>query len=376
MISRLLYKDIQASLFQGKTLVLYGARQVGKTTLVKQLLSNYEKQCLYISCENTRYADRLWKKDDLVYAQLIGEKRIIILDEAQVIQDIGLCIKILHDSFPDKQIIALWSSSFDLAQKISEPMTWRIKVFQLYPFAIEELLQSYTTIDIPQLLDQYLLYGLYPDIVLQQDITLREQHLLTLAAQYLYKDIYILDGIRKSNIFIKLLQLLALQIGSEVSFSELASSLWIHTATVEKYISVLEQAFVIFQLSAFSRNHRKEIAKSKKIYFRDVGIRNAILQQFAPISMRTDIWWLRENFMIAELIKHNNNHHLWWQYYFRRTYDQQEIDLIREKNWVLHAYEMKWNPKTKIKFPKVFSEVYEQVVCQGITKENFMQYIS
>lgn len=373
MIERLLQKHIEKNLFQGKVIILYGARRVGKTTLSKQLLSNYESQgksTAYFNCESLKVRGRIETTDETKLYDFFKTYNLVVLDEAQSIENIGLILKILHDSHPEIQIIATGSSSFDIANKLGEPLVGRARTFTLYPFAIGEL--KYDLFKLDSNLENFLKYGLYPAVITSDD---RVEELQDIVNGFLYKDILALDGIKNSRYLTDLLKILALQVGSEVSYNEIANTLGMTVATVIKYIDLLEKFFVIFTLPALTRNLRNEVGKkTRKVYFYDLGIRNTIINNYNELDIRNDIGALWENFCIVELIKKRENIRLFANQYYWRTYEQQEIDYIEEYNGQMHAYEFKFNEKAKIKIPKSFCETYQANV-NVVNKGNYYQFL-
>ncbi len=375
LLVRTIQKNIENKLFKGKIIIVYGARQTGKTTLVKQILENYRhKKSVYLNCDEPDDRFALTDKTSTELKNFIGDNEIVVIDEAQRVENIGLTLKLLIDNYPDIQIIATGSSSFDLANKINEPLTGRKYTFRLYPFSLQELTQKFNPKEINRLLENYLRFGLYPEII--NNPSEAENNLKELANSYLYKDVLQFLGIKKSDIIYKLLQAIALQSGSEVSYNELASILQIDKKTVYHYILILEQSFIIFRLNPFSRNLRTELRKLRKIYFYDVGIRNALISNFNPLNIRNDTGALWENFLISERIKflENNSHPV--KNYFWRTHQQQEIDYLEEKNQKLSAFEFKWNAKKiKKQAPKAFRDTYPNTPFELITPENYLDFV-
>lgn len=371
---RTISDSIIDNLFKGKVIVIYGARRTGKTTLAKHILDTYTgtKSTKYFSCEDFEIKNLLETTNTETLQRTLGLYDLIILDEAQMLNNIGATLKIIHDFLPDLQVIATGSSSFDLRDQIGEPLVGRSRTYTLYSFSLSELAMD--SIQLQSNLEHILRFGLYPTVINQSEEYAKEE-LSDIKNGYLYKDILAIERIKSSNTLINLLISLALQVGSEVSYNELARKLGISTVTVQKYIDLLEKCFVIFVLPAFSRNIRKEIGtKSKKIYFYDLGIRNAIINSFAPLNLRTDTGVLWENFCIVELIKKARNKRRFLNNYFWRTYDQQEIDFIEEYNGVLYAYEFKFSPKQKVKIPQIFIDTYRPQF-QVINKENYQKYL-
>ena len=373
MIQRSLQPIIEKWLFRKKIIIIYGARQVGKTTLAKTILKQHGSPEDYYNCEIPSVRALLESKEPARIKKEFGSKKLIILDEAQFVPDIGLILKIISDSLSDLQIIATGSSSFELAQKTSEPLTGRSLAFILYPFSIVELSTVYKSIDRTVLLDSWLRFGTYPEIALSnhQDAKIL---LNDLANKYLYKDIFTFENLRKGDVIYKLLQLLAYQIGNEVSYHELSTTLKINVRTITRYIDLLEKAFVIFRLKPYSRNLRKEITKKNKIYFYDVGIRNSIIQQFAPMELRPDKGALWENYLIVERMKYLQTQALSPNQYFWRTTDQQEIDYIEEMDGQLYAYEFKWKIKKK-RVPIAFTKAYPDAKISWVDLDNFDEFL-
>ncbi len=357
IFTRTIEKTLTESFFQGKVIVLYGARQVGKTTLVKKLLSEYGEKGRYLNCENLSVQQGLADMESPRIKAFLGEYSLVVLDEAQKIPDIGKKLKLLIDTAPDMQIIATGSSSFDLANRTAEPLTGRTFHFTLTTLSVEEMLQHSNLFDLTANLPQLLRFGSYPEIVSSSDEQAAHR-LNEIASAYLYKDILQFEGIQKSSVLQKLLQLLALQIGNEVSYNELATQLSVSRPTVERYLDILEQSFIVFTLRAFSRNKRKEISKSVKVYFYDNGMRNSIIQNFNPIDLREDAGALWENFCVAERYKYRIAHRLLANTFFWRTYDQKEVDYVEESDGKIRGFEFKWSADKLPKAPKNFVEPY------------------
>jgi len=374
MIKRLLQEKIEKELFRGNIIIVYGARQVGKTTLVKQIIENSKEKSKYLNCEILSIKDQLKDPEPEKIKFFLGDAKLVVLDEAQSIENIGLILKVLIDTYPNIQIIATGSSSFDLANKINEPLTGRSLEFKLYPLSIQELKESKDLFDVESKLEKLLVFGSYPEVFLldKEDAI---QKLDQISSNYLFKDILSYDGLKKPTILVKLLKVLALQVGNEVNYNELSNSLDIDGKTVEKYIDLLEKCFIIFKLSAFSRNLRKEISKSVKIYFYDLGIRNSLIQNYNPLEIRNDAGALWENFCIIERIKMNRYNNIYANYYFWRTYTQKEIDLIEEKEGKLLAFEMKWGKSLKAA-PKEFLEEYKNSNFEIINRNNYYKFLT
>lgn len=369
LITRLIESEIDKHLFLGKVIIIYGARRVGKTTLAKSLLDKYPENSSYLNCDEPDVRQALTNKTSSELLAYVGQRRLVVVDEAQRIQNIGLTLKLLVDSNPEIQVIATGSSSFDLANKINEPLTGRSFVFELPPIFLLEASES--SVEINRLLENRMLYGLYPEVVVKP--SLATEILRNIYQNYLYKDILDYQGLKNPDILEKLLSALALQIGSEVSFTELAGLIGIDQKTVASYIKILEQIFVIFRLPPMSRNLRKEISKSRKIYFWDTGIRNTIINNFNPLSLRSDVGPLWENFVIAERQKRNFIAQKTPNKYFWRTWSKSEVDYIEEEGGVLSAFEIKWQKNAKV--PKLFSKTYPNSTWKLINKLNFLDFL-
>lgn len=371
MIVRDIDTYIQKCFFKDKVIIIYGARQTGKTTLVKMLQKKYPDNSVYLNCDEPDIRSSLTEKTSTELKAIIGPNKLIIIDEAQRVKNIGLTLKLIVDNIKNIQVIATGSSSFELSDHIKEPLTGRKFEFHLFPFSINELNQTYSNIEIKRLLERFMIYGTYPEVVLSNNSQLLPQ----LADSYLYKDVLSYQNIKNHDNIFKLLQALALQIGSEVSYTELASLLSIDKKTVESYINILEQAFIIFRLQPFSRNLRNELKKMRKIYFYDLGIRNALINNFNPFSIRQDSGKLFENFVILERIKKNSNNNIRNSIYFWRTHQQKEIDYIEETGGVLNGYEIKLN-KTSYKMPELFLATYPKSSITLINKSNCLDFIN
>ena len=376
MIQRSLQPIIEKWLFKNQIILIYGARQVGKTTLSKQILEKYSssKKTAYFNCELSHIKTAFETTNDADLRALIGNNELIVLDEAQTIKNIGLVLKIIYDTIPNVQVIATGSSSFDLANEISEPLTGRALSFILYPFSIKEISDRGGFAEVSSKFENILTYGLYPRVFDKPKDEAGEL-LSSLASSYLYKDILSHENLRSSEQLLKILQLLALQTGSEVSYNEIGQKLSMSGMTVDKYIDLLEKCFVIFKLRAFSRNKRKEISKSVKIYFYDLGIRNALIQSFAPLDLRTDTGAIWENFCIVERKKINQVNNKRLNQYFYRTFSGEEVDYVEEYDGCLYGYEFKFN-KERAKKPKIFLSSYQNASAETINKENWFNFLT
>jgi len=373
-IPRAIEGIIKKHLFKGKVIIIYGARQTGKTTLVKKILADYSKfSSKYINCDEEDFRRLLTEANTSTQLkQIIGESKLIVFDEAQRVANIGLKLKLLVDNFPNQQIIATGSSSFELAQNIIEPLTGRNLQFWLHPFSIKELRNVFDKVEIKRMLETFLIYGCYPAVVNVSSLEEKKILISSITQDYLFKDILKFRGIKAEETARKLLQALALQLGNEVSLNELANLVGVSKETIASYLEILEKAFIIFKLPPFSRNLRKEIGKLRKVYFYDLGIRNALINNQNPLSLRTDVGVLFENFVIAEKKKEENFVGNLKNLYFWRTYAKQEIDLVEEVGGRLYAYEIKWQ-KTKGKPPKAWRETYPTAFWQLVNHQNFLE---
>jgi len=374
MVERLLQEQILKRIEDQKAIILLGSRQVGKTTLFHQLFDEKSNEVLWWNGDESDTRQLLSNATSTMLKNLIGTHKYVIIDEAQRIENIGLCIKLIVDNIKGVKVLASGSSAFELANKINEPLTGRKWEYNIYPVSFEEMVNHHGLLEEKRLLHNRLIYGYYPDVVNNPG---NEQAVLQqLSDSYLYKDILIWENIKKADRLEKLLQALAFQLGSEVSYSELGRMTGIDNETVEKYISLLEKVFVIFRLGALSRNLRNELKKSRKIYFYDNGLRNAIIKQFNPLNLRNDVGVLWENFLISERIKTTHYNEVYSNRYFWRTHAQQEIDYIEERDGTLHAFEFKWSPIKKTKFPKPFLDNYPNHTTQVIYQDNYVDFIN
>ncbi|RMF48755.1 MAG: ATP-binding protein [Anaerolineae bacterium] len=364
-------------LLPGKVLVLYGPRQVGKTTLARDLLADMPMQSRFVNADELFYRDILASQDRQRLGELLDGADLLVIDEAQRVSNIGLNLKILVDSYPQVRILATGSASFDLANKISEPLTGRKITLTLFPVSYAELRQTFGTLRARAMLERWLIWGGYPAIVTEESLQMRTRLLGELVGSYLYRDILELDGLRRADKIVDLLRLLAFQIGYEVSLSELASRLAINRQTVERYLDLLEKVFVIFRVSGFSRNLRKEITRNARYYFYDNGVRNALIQNFNPLHLRHDAGQLWENFLMVERRKANQFLGRQVNGYFWRTYDRKEIDYIEEAGGTLQAFEFKWNPRGAVRRAtrRAFLDAYPNASLETITPENFEAFI-
>lgn len=372
MILRKQTDKIEESFFKGKVIILSGARQVGKTTLLENILKKYKNNLLILDGDDTTIQDLLSRPNTQQIKQIIGNKKLLFIDEAQRITDIGITSKIIVDKFKNVQLILSGSSSFELYNKINEPLTGRKFTFNLWPILWEEWQKHIGFVKAEQDLENRLVFGFYPDVLNNED---RPQIILSeLADSYLYKDILMYEGLKKPTVIKKLLKALAYQIGSEVSLQELGQTVGVDPKTVDTYIDILEKAFIVFRLSPLSKNLRNEIKAKNKVYFYDNGIRNTVIGQLQPLAIRQDVGALWENFLISERVKQISVNKDLRSFYFWRTTQQQEIDFIEEINGRYFAYEFKWNANKKIKFPKTFINNYKSINL-GINRANFRDFV-
>jgi uncharacterized protein len=371
MIERLLKKQLKKKLKDNKAIILLGPRQVGKTTLLHQLVD--ADKALWLNGDDTDVRELLSKPNATKLKSIIGKHTVVIIDEAQRIENIGICIKIITDQLKNIKVIATGSSSFELANKIKEPLTGRKWEFMMYPLSFEEMVNQHGLLTEKRLLENRLIYGYYPDVINHPENA--QEIVKSLADSYLYKDVLTWERIQKPDKLEKLLKALAFQIGSEVSYNELSQTCGLDKETVEKYILLLEKAFVVFRLNSFSKNLRNELKKSRKIYFIDNGIRNAVINQFSPLASRNDVGALWENYIISERIKWNHYHQKYCNSYFWRTTAQQEIDYLEANGNKIDIWEFKWNPKKKSSFTKTFTENYSPQTSSFISPDNMEDFI-
>lgn len=375
MIQRDLFNAIVSRCFKGKIILLIGARQVGKTTLLKEIIKAVDVPSVWFNADESDIMNAFSNATTSTQLlQLIGQKnKLVILDEAQQIPEIGKKLKLIYDTYPDIQLIATGSSAFDLQNNATEALTGRKKTFYMYPLSYKELAENTSILEAKRLLETRLIYGSYPDVVNHPGN--EKEILIEIAQSYLYKDILQLESIRKPSHIEKLLKALAFQVGSEVNYHELAQTVGnIDTATVEKYLDLLEKSFVIYKLPALNRNLRNEIKKGKKYYFYDNGIRNVLISNFSAPDMRMDKGALWENFLLSERIKHNQYTGKFVNSYFWRTHDRAEIDYIEEEDGSLNTFEIKWK-KQKVNFPNSFKKAYPSHTTTVIDTSNFEGFV-
>lgn len=373
MIPRV-YHPLNQYLEKNKVLVIYGPRRVGKTTLINTFLPETTLKYKVDSGDNIRVQEILSSSDFELIKEYCQGYELIILDEAQNIPNVGKGLKIIVDQVSGIYVIATGSSSFDLSNKIGEPLVGRQKILKLFPISLHELSKQHNRVELGQRLEQFLIYGLYPSVITAQTSQLKIEFLQELVHSYLLKDILALENIKSPRILLDLLRMLAFQVGSEVSLNELSNGLKVDVKTIARYIDLLEKSFIIFSLSGFSRNLRNEITSKKKYYFLDTGIRNGIINAFNPLETRNDIGALWENFLIIERLKKKTYQHIYSNDYFWRTYSKQEIDLIEERDGKLFPYELKWK-KQSYRTPSEWASNYPDANLELITTDNYLSFI-
>ena len=369
MINRELFKNIQEKIGKGKAIIILGARQTGKTTLVKSFLPTDLANGLFLDTDNIEVQEILANANLERLKNIIGQATIVIIDEAQRIPNVGLSLKLITDNMPNVQLLVTGSSSLELANLTNEPLTGRKWEYMMFPISWQELINHFGYVNARLQLENRLIFGMYPEIITH--LGEERERLSVLSQSYLYKDILSLGRIRKPEFLQKLLKALAFQVGNEVSLNELSQLVGIDKATVSTYLDLLGKSFVIFRLQALSRNLRNEISATRKIYFYDNGIRNALINNFAPLSLRQDVGALWENFLISERIKANHYENKGVNSYFWRTQAQQEIDYVEEIDGQFTAFEFKWKLHKKVKLPVSFSEAYRPTDFKIITKDDF-----
>ncbi|VVA44540.1 conserved hypothetical protein [Candidatus Roizmanbacteria bacterium] len=373
-IPRQLEPIVKKSLFKGKIIIIYGARQVGKTTLVKKIAKDFGKSFGYLNCDELDVLSQFQKANNsIALRQMMGNNKLVIIDEAQRVRNIGIKLKLIFDNYPEIQLLVTGSSSLDLSNEISEPLTGRCDEYWLFPLSVKEVWQKSDNISRDRDLEKWLIYGSYPEIWNLESNEEKSIKIKQLAANYLYKDILKFNEIKNSETILKLLQALSLQIGSEVSFSELARTIGVSKQTIASYIDLLTKVFVVFSLRPYSGNLRQALNKKRKIYFLDVGIRNAIINNQNPLAIRDDVGKLWENFIIAEKYKTQLGLGYKTNLYFWRTYEGQEVDLVEDKNGELIGWEIKLKRKGR-KQPKDWGS-YKNSSWKEVDKENYWEII-
>jgi len=374
MISRILFDKILSSLRPGKVVVLLGARRVGKTFLIKEIMKRVSEPYLFLNGEEFSTRELLERRTVKNYLAVLGDKKLLVIDEAQKIPEIGNILKLMVDGIDDLKIIATGSSAFDLQNKAGEPLTGRKITLNLYPLSEKELFVLEPIVNRKDNLQARLIFGNYPESYNLNSFEDKLIYLNDLITSYLLRDILTFENIKNSSKLINLLRLIAFQIGGEVSLHELAKQLQLSRNTVEKYLDLLTKVFILFKLDGYSGNLRKEVVKSSKWYFYDNGVRNAVIANLNPLNFRNDLGALWENYMISERMKYQSYSGMIVNNYFWRTYDQQEIDLVEEREGNLFAYEMKWN-ESKVKIPTAWQKAYPEAQYKVITQENYFDWI-
>ncbi len=373
MIKRELYHTLTKGLQKNKVLIVLGARQTGKTTLVKEIATTCGLTHRYLNADDIVVRNQLSDVSLIQLKQIIGENQLLIIDEAQRIVNIGITLKLIHDNYPGTKLLVTGSSALELTDKINEPLTGRKLEHHLYPISWQELVRN-DYLNAQQQFKIRLVYGMYPDVI--SELGNEKSILENLSDSFLFKDILSLHTIRKPELLMKLLEALAYQVGNEVSLNELSNMLEVDKNTISNYIQLLEKSWIIFKLRSFSRNLRNEITSKNKIYFYDNGIRNAIIGNYRPIDNREDRGALWESFLISERIKFNHYNQNWVKNYFWRTHQQQELDYLEEADGNINAFEFKWGNKTKLKIPKTFTETYKEAQVKLINQDNYQTFIS
>lgn len=374
-ISRLLEQQIEKQLGLQKVILLYGTRRTGKTTIIESIAAKHRSDTLLLQGEDMQVANLLQQRTVSNYQQLIGNKKILIIDEAQAVPQIGKILKLMIDTIKDITIIVTGSSSFDLVNNTGEPLVGRNIIYYLFPIAQAELASNEDRIDTLRNLEQRLIFGSYPELWHLNNNQERENYLKQLVNSYLLKDLLTLENVKGADALFKLLQLLAWQAGSQVSTVELGNSLQLNKKTIERYLDLLSKVFVIYPLTGYSSNLRKEVTKSKKWYFYDNGIRNALINNFSPIASRNDIGQLWEQYVLSERIKYNAYRGYQPGYFFWRTYDRQEIDFLELKDQQLKAFECKWQHQA-VKKPVAFAKAYPAADFTIVDQTNYLDWIT
>jgi len=375
MYQRTIESNVKDDLFKGKIIIIYGPRQVGKTTMVRRILDGMEEKSLYIDCQESTSHDFL-VPDAARFKERIGNAAVVALDEAQYVPEIGRVLKVFHDAYPDVQLLVTGSSSFDLANRTSESLAGRTREYTLFPLSVGEIIEAKGRFAFDSTLESLLRFGSYPAILDEGQDAMR-QNLETLQSAVLYKDILALDGVNKPRLLTNLLKALALQIGSEVSNGSLANLLDTSVQTVDRYVDILEKMFVVKRLYSLSRNPRVEIRKGYKVYFLDLGIRNSIIQNHNPLDLRTDKGALFENFFVIERLKYLRNNGLGANTYFWRTNDQKEIDYVEERDGTLAGFECSFAGKSIATANRKFQGLYENATeVQVVTEKNIVSFVT
>ncbi len=374
-IPRLVQQQIIAKIGVQKVLMLYGTRRTGKTTIIENVVSKFPNDTLLLHGEDMQVSEILQRRTIANYTQLTTGKKIIIIDEAQTIPEIGKILKLLIDGVKGITVIVTGSSSFDFVYATGEPLVGRNIIYQLYPIAQRELSTVEDYITTSRNLELRLIYGSYPELWHLDSLQEKENYLKQMVSSYLLKDLLTIENVKGADVLYKLLQLLAWQVGSQVSTVELGNSLQLNRGTVERYLDLLTKVFIIYPLTGYGNNLRKEVTKSKKWYFFDNGIRNALINNFSPLSQRNDIGQLWEQYILSERMKNNAYQNYFPHYFFWRTYDGQEIDLLESNNGKLSAFECKWKSK-KVKTPVAFAKAYPDASYTNVDQDNYLEWIT
>lgn len=374
IIQRSLIQTIESKVGEGKAIVVMGPRQSGKSTLLAQLAKQTDRKHILLDCDEPDIRQLLTNTTSTALKSLIGEATLVMIDEAQRVKNIGLTLKLFTDKIPGVQLVVTGSSAFDLSNEVNEPLTGRKYEYLMLPLSTTEMANNHGLLEEKRLLETRLVFGMYPEVVSKPG---KEIELLKgMATSYLYKDIFTFRDIRKPEIIEQLLKALALQVGSEVSYHELAKTVGSDQATVQRYLDLLEKSFVIFRLPAYSRNLRNELRKSRKIFFYDNGIRNAILGNYTLLPARTDVGKLWENFLVSERMKWLQMNRSYTLRYFWRTTEAREIDYLEEFDGNLLAFEFKWSPEKKISFPKPFLNAYPEAKTAAVHRANYLEFLT
>ena len=369
------YEPLSEYLQAGKALLVYGPRRVGKTTLLQNFLKSTHLKYKLDSGDNIRTQQLLGSQDFSQILAYVEGYELLAIDEAQNIPNIGMAVKIIVDQRPDIRVILTGSSSFELAGQVGEPLTGRKQTLTLYSLSHSELLSSYNKFELKEKLEDFLVYGSYPEVIQASTYKQKVETITEISNSYLVKDILAFDRVKNSKVLLDLLKLLAFQVGSEVSLSEVGTKIGADYKTVQRYLDLLEKAFVVIRLGGFSRNLRNEVTNKAKYYFLDNGIRNSLIAQFNGISQRNDIGQLWENFIFIERLKHRTYQSIYANMYFWRTYQQQEIDLVEDRDGKLHGYEIKWSLSKTPKAPHQWAETYSNSSYTIVTPDNYQNFI-
>ena len=373
-IPRFQTKNLLHLLAPGKAIILYGPRRCGKTTLLRHLQEELKAKFLYLSGEDIETQAILSSQSVEKLKDLAGSNEVLVIDEAQKVPNIGLNLKLIVDHIPHVKVIATGSSAFDLARQTGEPLTGRKFTVKLYPLAQSEIGVYENPAQTAGNLESRLIFGSYPEVVVNRDRDFQIQYLKEIVASYLYRDILELEGVRHADKLVRILQMLVFQIGKDVSLNEIATAVGLSKNTVERYLDLLQKAFVLVRVQGFSRNLRKEIAKNARYYFYDLGVRNALINNFNPLSLRDDTGMLWENYIVIERMKNQERQGMAANNFFWRTYDRKEIDWVEERDGAIFGYEIKWGPKT-VKAPVSFTETYPQARYEVINQDNYLRFI-